>query len=529
MYEMIFHFSTEKRLRRKCFSKCVNLSEVDDNAIMRLRNEIEYHYRNGTLMLNVCVLIQWFEHFFHNEPWFISLKKENNLLSILKLSENKCTVEWNQNNCLFMNMVEKRSRETFMIPQMQNEYYVGVYGINYLRLLIPNFMFTFYMTEIPSQVSVHQEYIPGESFYVFMKTMTQTKFSKKLSTLFASIFFQVLCAIEIAQQSLQLTHHDLHGENIILRPCQNETIEYPIFDTIYRFQSCSHIPTLIDFEFCCTRYKKLIIAHDPLCYDWGIYPFFIPGTDILRFVLSCFLYTKHSSFDTVGERIHKFTTFLLMEFFQMDMVLFSRHQKKLKQRNFNFTMSKVIFRTPISLIRYCDENEPTLSSILGFEEFPFQRQETRAPLFSYDNSSNVDATRTVMGIQQPFPFPIQKYLFLHIQKRTNPSPLEDLTAFAASGSIYVPNLHINRRLQIQHFFERYDWFLHAYEAYFHEVVLQGKPENRGLFMTHVLDLTQVYRQAITIYSYHYFLIESLHGVPPFENDDYYYLVKSLFK
>ena len=249
MYEMIFHFSTEKRLRRKCFSKCVNLSEVNDNAIMRLRNEIEYHYRNGTLMLNVCVLIQWFEHFFHNEPWFISLKQENNLVSILKLSENKSTVEWNQNNCLFMNMVEKRSRETFMIPQMQNEYYVGVYGINYLRLFIPNFMFTFYTTEIPNQVSVHQEYIPGESFYVFMKTMTQTRFSEKLSKLFASIFFQVLCAIEIAQQSLQLTHHDLHGENIILRPCQNETIEYPIFDTIYRFQSCSHIPTLIDFEF----------------------------------------------------------------------------------------------------------------------------------------------------------------------------------------------------------------------------------------------------------------------------------------
>ena len=529
MYTMAFHFSQENRLPLKCFSKCCDLKHIEDEAILRLRDRMCNSFRNGLLILNVCVLIQWFEYFFSNEAWFHKLKTQNNIISILKITDQKCTVEWNQNNCLFMDMVEKHSSQSYMFPQLENEYFVGAYGTNYLRLLLPNFVFTFYLSRQPNQVSVHQEYIPGESFLEFLKTMNETDMSVPLAKKFISVFLQVLYSLEIAQQALQFTHHDLHGENIILRPCHDETIKYSIFDRVYQFRDCNCIPTLIDFEFSTVRYKNLIIAHDPLCYDWGIYPFFIAGSDILRFVLSCLLYTKYSFPDTVGRRIYFFSEFILQNFFGMDLSLFHRYQDTLKKHNFNFTMSKTIFHTPLGLIRFCDEHEPTLCNFLGISEFGVVRQETNNPLHVPPTDESVQQTKDVVGIEQPILFSTQRNLFRHMRRHSEIAPLQQLVDFATNDSIYIPNLHIHRRLQIQSFSKKYDWFLYAYENYYHDVVLQGKQKFRELFMTNSVSLTQCYRQILTIYLYHFFLHDSLHGVPRLEEDQYYYLITTLFK
>ena len=73
---------------------------------------------------------------------------------------------------------------------------------------------------------------------------------------FLSIFLQIICSLEIAQQTLQFCHFDLHGKNIILRPVSNHTVTYPIFDICYQFRECKQIPVFIDFEFSTIRYKN---------------------------------------------------------------------------------------------------------------------------------------------------------------------------------------------------------------------------------------------------------------------------------
>lgn len=529
MYTMAFHFSQENRLPLKYFSKCCDLDQFDDEAILKLRDRLPLCYQNGTFMLNVCVLLQWFEHFFSDESWFSALKTQNNIISILKIAPNKCTVEWNQNNCLFMDMVEKRSCQSYMFPQLENEYFVGAYGINFLRLLIPNFVFTYYISRIPSQISIHQEYIPGESFLQYLGTMNDTIQTVPLMKNFITIFLQVLLSLEVAQQTLQFTHHDLHGENIMLRPCRDQTIVYPIFETTYEFRHCQCIPTLIDFEFSTIRHKNLIIAHDPLCYTWGIYPFYIPGSDILRFVLSCFLYTRHSAPNTVGRRVYSFSAFLLQEFFGMNLSLFQQYRQKLKRHNFNFTMSKAIFHNPLELIQFCDTHEANLCILLDISDFGVVRKKKNPSLYVNPTSESVQETKDAMGIEEPLLFTMEKNLFHHMRNHYDIVPLEELIELVTCDSIYVPNLHIHRRLQIDFFSKKYDWFLYGYEYYYHDVVLQGREKFRKLFLNNIIALTRFYRQALTIYLYHFFLHESLHGVPPLEEDRYYYLVKSLFK
>lgn len=527
--QYVFHNAKSSTLPIKVFKKSINLDNISEETVLNIRENIQERFYDGILLLNVCALIQWFEHFFQKEEWFQNLKKENNLVRIISLNETKSTIEWNQKNCFFMEMIEKCCKNKYLFSEVMNEYFVGVYGINYLRLIIPNFVFTYYVnTSISNQISLHREYVPGVSFSEYMKKLCRRPRRDDFGVQeFLSIFLQIICSLEIAQQTLQFCHFDLHGKNIILRPVSNHTITYPIFDICYQFRECKQIPVFIDFEFSTIRYKKLIISNDPLCYDWGIYPFFISGCDMLRFVIGCLFYSHPYRNDQryTGYFLHKYMEMILLKFYGMNMDVFYEHESIFRKHNFNFTMNKVIFSTPLQFLRFFDENEPEILRILELTNFSLHRSEHK---MNYTNLKFSDRrTRDFLG--EAIEFHPTKHFFTFFTRKSDVMSLEEFVHSIQASKHYVPNLHINKRLQIQHFFQRYNWIISTYEYYYTEFVILGKRENSGFFWQHINELTYKYRQVCTLYYYHSFLVESLHGIPRFQEDSYYDHVINLFK
>ena len=147
--------------------------------------------------------------------------------------------------------------------QYKNEYYISMYGVNELRSMIPNFSYCFYQIPEAKQVQTVFEYIDGMTLYDYFqqKKKMETFDLETEGQLFLSIIFQIVCSLEIAQQTLHFTHFDLHEKNIILRRTNGKTkLLYNIFGKNYRLDWTKYIATLIDFEYSCIRKKDYIIS-----------------------------------------------------------------------------------------------------------------------------------------------------------------------------------------------------------------------------------------------------------------------------
>ena len=123
-------------------------------------------------------------------------------------------------------VVEKRNRE-----MMIREYYIGIEGMNKLRYIVPNFVYTLgcFMCGEPSKSDpldklcesssekiipfIVYEKIPGKTVEDLIdNTEIPFKFEQWLV-----IFFQLLLALEVAQREVEFTHFDLHYKNVMVR------------------------------------------------------------------------------------------------------------------------------------------------------------------------------------------------------------------------------------------------------------------------------------------------------------------------
>ena len=89
------------------------------------------------------------------------------------------------------------------------------------------------------------EYITGKNLYTMMK---ENKLS--IEAVF-SIVKQTLLAISIAQKYKKFTHYDLHGANILLKECDEDTVFLYILDEENQFYvpTYGYYPVIIDFGF----------------------------------------------------------------------------------------------------------------------------------------------------------------------------------------------------------------------------------------------------------------------------------------
>lgn len=124
-----------------------------------------------------------------------------------------------------------------------HEAFIGLCAVNYLREVIPNFVYTYGIFRNPcifqkdSQCNYLMiELIPGQTWKKFIRTATVDQF---LDT-----FLQICLSLKLAKEKYDFTHYDLHYENVIIKRLSDPIeIQYDLDNII----STSLVATIIDF------------------------------------------------------------------------------------------------------------------------------------------------------------------------------------------------------------------------------------------------------------------------------------------
>ena len=92
-----------------------------------------------------------------------------------------------------------------------HEAFVGLYGVNNVVKEAPNFVYTFGAVEYEDHLEILQEYVPGISFFDYLKS----KMFRVQEYIF--ILIQLCAALEVAQNVCGFVHYDLFPWNIVLK------------------------------------------------------------------------------------------------------------------------------------------------------------------------------------------------------------------------------------------------------------------------------------------------------------------------
>ena len=110
--------------------------------------------------------------------------------------------------------------------------------------------------ELNTKYSIEKEVLLCEYLDKSYKLCTYIRATKKIneSILYTTIK-QVLLALTIAQKKKQLSHYDLHSNNIMMRKCDKDNVFLYVLDDDNQFcvPSFGHYPVIIDFGFLTLR------------------------------------------------------------------------------------------------------------------------------------------------------------------------------------------------------------------------------------------------------------------------------------
>lgn len=190
---------------------------------------------------------------------FVSGKNKLNIVEIFGNTKLK-----------FMKKICKKCLE---YPGLYNEYFVAMYGLNYLRFKIPTFNYTYSFHKNRNVLSIKQEFSKGETMKDFIEHCSMNEFYQ--------ILLQIFLSLEIAQRELLFTHYDLNLNNIMVQPIEHSF--HILFDDVeYTFSK--HMIKIIDFGFSTVSPSCTDIFSNcsHRLFNVGLFPFYTPGTDLFR-------------------------------------------------------------------------------------------------------------------------------------------------------------------------------------------------------------------------------------------------------
>lgn len=163
------------------------------------------------------------------------------------------------------------------------QYYIGKVAVNSLRGYVPNFVHTFNIFQNHKLYAFYEK-IPG---YTLRYLVQHNKIS---FSMFLNLFFQILLALELAQQQCRFGHYDLHNSNVIIRKVSKPfNYDVRIGTKKYRVTVRKYYPVIIDFGYSTVYHYKHIGTQDMTQH--GIYPFLLPGIDVYKFLFYNLLFS----------------------------------------------------------------------------------------------------------------------------------------------------------------------------------------------------------------------------------------------
>ena len=136
----------------------------------------------------------------------------------------------------------KTTQDSAKIREHIHETYIGTKAINKLLQYIPNFAYIFGMYQNGNSYNVITEYIPGMTFFDYIKSPHFT------ITNYLFILSQLSLALQVAQNHCALVHYDLTPWNIIIQILPEEQeFEYILsHERVVRVKT-NIIPVIIDY------------------------------------------------------------------------------------------------------------------------------------------------------------------------------------------------------------------------------------------------------------------------------------------
>lgn len=197
-------------------------------------------------------------------------------------------------------LILKLIRENKKIEVVYNEYYIGIYGINNLRYILPTFLYTFagFICNPVKDPTINNlcsdsgnirdqgyylvtEKINGQLYNEFLappKPKINGEFLDPKPKNWPVIFCQLILSLEIAQREIRFCHNDLHGKNILIK--HTPGFKYSVLlDNKEYVITTDYLPVIIDFGISSAYINGNYVGLTGY-EDFGRLSFLVPGTDI---------------------------------------------------------------------------------------------------------------------------------------------------------------------------------------------------------------------------------------------------------
>jgi hypothetical protein len=516
----------------KIFSHVPNFIENPIKSQKKyIKNSEDFLVKNSifdfSIILQIQHVIDTILHFvdFSTINQFVAKKK----ILVKKLEDKNVSLQIiliniynSQFHIICKNMYHPIKLSKQSLTPMKYEFNLSFHTINYLRKLSPHFGYTFgKINRENNKVSIIQEYIEGETMSRYLKKNIRKNNNNDLSGIFLSFFIQLITALEIAQESLQFTHHDLHFDNIMIRNISKD-IPHTILNILgkeYIIENFGYCPTIIDFERSTSRYKKecsfLNTYMDHLKYGYiGIY---VPGIDIFRILFTLYshvlLCEERKEFQSLGFKIFHFVEYIFENFYKMtspilDKNTFGYHA----EHYFNTTHFPQVFLTPLDLLNFLEEHSNNICKIFKRTSFPWITKRTfplkpiihRSNMNSqeYENKKKI-ALKDVLCLENSYMME-EQILFDYMNHKE--IQLSEKDFMLLMDKIIVdyeyPSLFPDHLRYLQQFYEKNNFIILTYEYYFIHYFIMNDGVGGTIFASEKNAIyTRLYRTMCSIYAF----------------------------
>jgi hypothetical protein len=295
-----------KSMQSFCIDKLEKFSENMFNLdVGELSSYAKNEFYNPELMETImCITDSIFYLLQQNDNSRINIKFRQWLRNLRKIgsiskSGDAFTASLIENsNDLF---VVKTGKTSSTNESLIHELFVGRFGTNLLRHIIPNFVYMYGMIQcsppiINSETNKLVSWCstPGGSNYLLMENISPSvslrEYVRSSSNDFVSSYLQVLLALRTANIQISFTHYDLHDENVLMREVsfdnftssQNLTMSTPIslnkkfqipFETINgtEYFITDRVATIIDYGFSHIKFEEKHYGKWTMPY-FAVYP-----------------------------------------------------------------------------------------------------------------------------------------------------------------------------------------------------------------------------------------------------------------
>lgn len=253
------------------------------------------------------------------------------------------------------------------------EFFIGMYYVNTLKFIIPNFLFTYSFFKC-SHPTIENNKVVLKKFcksnkrtnnYILYEHIKGNTFANELEnnriTLFQfkNLLVQLLLALEIAQNKIGFCHYDLHLENIMITP-NKSSYSCNINDKNYKIHSNKYILTIIDYGNSSVKYryknKNRYISNVSMT-NIGYFPFLIPGFDMYKFLCLSYMYCENYN-TKYFNNIRNFLQIIFDRFYEKNPYNFSNLREKYDYGK-KISYSIVANKTPIMLLDFLQKNKLT--------------------------------------------------------------------------------------------------------------------------------------------------------------------------